>query len=696
MSPVLTAELDRLFRPRAVAVVGASPDPDKIGSAIVRNLQHVGFDGAIYPINPRWPEIDGLECHPSVSALPEAPDVVYLLIPAAQVPDAARDAADRGARFAIVSASGFAEAGTDEARARQAALSEIVDASGLRIVGPNCNGIYNAPGRVSIGFNSAHAKVLAPGTTTVLSHSGALFSPIAQRATRLRVGLSKFVSLGNEVDLDMLDFLAHAVRDDETQTVALLLDSIRHGDRFASLVDELRAAGKTVLALPFGQSEVGASAAVAHSGRLATDKRLTRSFLDCLGVGHVETVEALLTACALAARPPRPGAGAACFTFSGGAGAIFADAAERAGVPVPALTPQTVATLEALSDHAEIANPVDMGQLRRPTADMPPALAAIADDPGVSDVVVALHEINDAGYAWLVPGLVEAGDLPGARLTVLTPGGLPGEIEGALQDGGVLLVHETRSLVEALAAVYAAAGPSGRAPAGATPSCRGAGAANGTLTELDSLRLVERAGVPVVPCVPLPDAAAVIGAGDELGWPLVVKGVARGVGHKSELGLVRVGVRDADEATAAWEQVCAALSGLDAVGAIAQPMVSGGVEVIVGALTDERLGAFLLAGLGGVHVEALDLVVLTPAWADDAALRERIAAAPLGRVLTDDRTALPGALDAVVGVLSAIRGLLAADPAIREVDINPLLVRPDGPIAVDALVVAAPIPGGDT
>jgi acetyltransferase len=243
--PMTTHELTSLFNPKTVAIVGASATPGKIGSRIVENLVNGGYPGTIYPVNPRGGEIAGVEVVRSIADIPEQIDVAYVIVPAAAAVTATRELAQAGARNVIVAASQFGESGTTEGIAHENGLREIARSTGTRIVGPNCNGIYSATHRASIGFNTAHAQVHRTGGVAIVSHSGAVFSTIMGRAAAEGMGLSAFVSVGNECDLDVLDYIAHFVTDPDTRCIALIIDSIPDGARFASLVRQAHDGGKT-------------------------------------------------------------------------------------------------------------------------------------------------------------------------------------------------------------------------------------------------------------------------------------------------------------------------------------------------------------------------------------------------------------------------------------------------------------------
>jgi acyl-CoA synthetase (NDP forming) len=448
--------LARLFDPRSVAIVGASADPAKLGHVVLHNLRATGYSGEIYLVNPGADEIAGLRCYPSARELPLAPDVAIVVVPPDTVAGAVSDCAERGVGYAIVGTNGFVEAGTDQGRRRQDELAKLVGASPMRIVGPNCNGIRSVTDGVSIGFNRSHREPIPAGSLTVLSHSGAQFNATARRATQLRIGLSKYVSLGNEIDVDLLELLEHLVDDDATGVVGLIVDAIEDHERFRDACHRLRERGKPVLLLRFGESELGALAAEAHSGRPISAGIPEDAELDALGVGRVGTIEALVSAAAiLQRRPPGWRSGVGVATLSGAGGAMFADAAAREGIPLARLGDWAKAALSELSEQVMVPNPVDIGVLRSPSTGLGEVLRILRGEPAVSDIVLFGQEmVSDESWEWFMPTLAQAAARDGAPLILLAAGGFPPEYDSAVRDLGIVFLTETRTCVEALRAVY--------------------------------------------------------------------------------------------------------------------------------------------------------------------------------------------------------------------------------------------------
>ena len=359
--PTTNDALDALFHPRAVAVIGASDDGTKHGYIVLNNIRDTGFLGGVYGISRRLKDVNGIPCFPDLASVPEPVDVAFLAIPAEAAVQAVRDCARAGLKAVIVGSAGYAESLDAGGAERQRELQRIAEAEGIRIVGPNCNGIYNAHHPVSIGFNTSHAKRQKPGGVSIFSHSGALFDAMAGRLAMAGEGLSLFASAGNEADMSVLDYMEYAITHEPTKVIALLIDSLPDGPRFRALALRAHVAGKPVVALKIGGSEAGAAAAVAHSSRLAGDAASYRALFDASGVAVVSTLEGLMTASALLARYGRRPGRLGALSTSGAGASLIADRCEALGVPLAPLSEATRAALDSHKMFSRICNPLDLG-----------------------------------------------------------------------------------------------------------------------------------------------------------------------------------------------------------------------------------------------------------------------------------------------------------------------------------------------
>lgn len=680
-----TTTLGRLFNPRSVAIVGASATPGKIGSRVVENLVSQGFTGKVYPVNPRGGEISGFPAVKSISELPGPVDVAYVLIPADAAVEAARELAELGTSYIIVSAAEFAEAGTPEGRRREDALREIAAKTGTRVVGPNCNGIYSATHQVSIGFNTAHGQRHRPGGVAILSHSGALFSTIMLRGKEAGMGLSAFVSDGNECDLDVLDYLEHFAGDEATRCIALLIDSLPDGDRFRALVRAARAQSKSVIALKLGTSAAGASAAVAHSSRMAGSGAAYRAFLEDAGVGMVQTVEELVTAGVLLdSDEPFPAGGrVGVAALSGGAGTLVADAAARHGLAVPGLSEATHERIAKIAPHSHIENPIDLGG-GYGKLDTPTMFSLLAKDANVDVVVYFYHPMHtEEERRSIAESFARSRKQSAKPHVVIAPGGMTDDERSIYRDGGVPVISDTETAMAAIAGARASSGPGEAEQDDVHTSPFGPGL-SGVLNDFDSITLLAEAGVPMAPMAAVNSPGEAVKAAAEQGGPVVLKGLLSGVAHKSDLGLVVVGVEGEETIRSEAERLFA----LGAERVLVQPAVHGEIEALLGIVHEPGLGYFLMFGLGGVFAEAIKDVAIVPVTASAERIRTALSRTRLGAVLASKRWPRADSTGQFVAACQALaRFARRHGEHLEAVDINPVLITRETLVGVDGLVV---------
>ena len=678
----MPAALTHLLEARSVAVVGVSDDPTKLGRVVLRNLQHAGFDGRIYGLGRVAGDIDGVRCFAAPKDLPEPVDAAFLAIPAEATAGSLRALAAAGVKVAICGAAGFAEDADAEGIARQAELKRIVAETGIRLVGPNCNGIYNVRRRLSIGFNTAHGRRLEAGDIAILSHSGALFEAMASRLHTLGAGISLFVSAGNEADLDLLDYLEFVVADAGTRVVALLLDALGDGDRFRRLADQARRAGKHLVALKIGLSEIGARAAVAHSSRIAGSAAAYAALFDAAGVPMVHSLEGLMAAAALLSRYGKASGMLAAMSSSGAGAALLADLAARHDVPMAPLRPETRAELHRITRFSQAGNPTDLGIFQgMPRREEVPSI--VAADPDVGVVLALSHSFALDRHPAL-GALVRARREVGKPCLLVAPGGLPAEERQRYEAGGVPVLADTESTLQGIAAMLLP--PRDYPAVPARPAIADDGALNRKrpLTEPESLAFLARFGVATVATRVCRSADEAVMAATEFGFPVVLKAVVPGVAHKSDHGLVRLGLAKADAVRAAYEAM-----GAPAEVAV-QPQIAGALEAIVGVARSPGVGLVLLAGLGGLHAEAFGAPMLWPLPTSRAEIERKLGLGPLGRVFASARWQHTDARAALVAALLALQdAVLWAGDRLAAIDINPLILGGGRAIAVDALVVPA-------
>ena len=668
--------LHALFHPRAVAVIGASDDKTKHGYIVLANIRDAGFPGGIYAISRRLENVYGIRCYPDIASVPEQVDTAFLAIPAEAAVQAVRDCARAGLKSVIVGSAGYAESLDVGGAERQRELQRVAIEENIRIVGPNCNGIYNAHHPLSIGFNTAHAKRQTAGGVSIFSHSGALFDAMAGRLAMLGAGMSLFASAGNEADLSVLDYMEYGIGHPQTRVIALLIDSLDDGPRFRRLALAAHAAGKPVVALKIGSSAAGAAAAVAHSSRMAGDAASYQALMDASGVSTVKTLEGLMTAAALLDKYGRHPGKLGAISTSGAGASLIADRCEALGVPLAELSDTTYAAIDAQKMFSRIGNPLDLGIFggMRRAGEIPMLLMA---DPGVSVALGLMHSMNPWQGDPIRDALAKGREMSKKPLLIVSPGGMPAPERESYTSRGMDVFTETDILLEGIGAMLApfpVAIP--RDAPGAAPAMP-----DRPLTEPESLNLLLGFGARTVPTVECPSLGHALSAARAVGYPVVLKGVVEGVAHKSDQGLVHINLTDTETLEAAY-------ASLGCANVIVQKMIKGSLEAIVGVTRADGVGLVLLAGLGGIHAEALDDAIVWPIPVSRQAIEAKLATSSLGRVLASYRWPHEGSAGALVELLLAVqRAALAIGDGLEAIDVNPVILGATGAVAVDALVI---------
>ncbi|CCA90691.1 acetate--CoA ligase family protein [Novosphingobium sp. PP1Y] len=688
--------LAALLRPRSVAVVGASADPGKMTGRPVPYLVRHGFPGTIYPVNPRASEIGGIKAWPDIASLPEAPDAAIILLAPDAAIEAVRALSARGTKAAIVLASGFAEGGA-EGQARQAALREAAGA--MRILGPNTIGLVNLSDRVTLSASGAlEAPGMAAGAIGLISQSGGILGSLLSRAIDRGIGFSKLIATGNEADLDSADFIEALVEDDATRVIALYMEGLRRPDAFRRAALAARAKGKPVVVFKVGRSELGAKAAVSHTGALAGEDRVYDAMFRQLGVIRVTTFSDLLDVpAALAANRWAPGRNVAVLTSTGGAATLLADACGTAGFGLPdpdeTTSSQLIEKAEVESSAAS-HNPVDVTLAGLKTDLFRESIRTLLASPSYDAVVVVIGSSALAQPDIVAQAMLDAQSSSDKPLLAYVSPHAPTILQRLNQAGIPAFANpeSCSTILEALQAGSMTETVRSARPAATLPDLPDAG---GMLDEARSKALFAAFGVNGVPEQACADASGAETAARAMGGMVVLKLLDDRVAHKSELGGVRIGLQ-ADEIAEACTDIDASLSrkGLGkAQGFLVQRLVSDGIEMILGLRRDPQFGQMVLLGMGGVTAELLrdsTIRVLPISRKDARAMVGELRLAPL---LTGFRGSEPRDVEALVDAIMAFASMgEALDERIVEAEINPLFVMPqgEGVIAADGLAVLAP------
>ncbi len=702
MTQLPDPSLSRLFDPQGIAIVGASATPGKIGAMPITLLLQHGYSGRIIPVNPRADIIAGLPALPGLDALDDAVDLAILAVPAAHAAQALERARPGQVGAAVVFTSGFSETGSDGA-AQQERLCAIARERGIRLLGPNCLGFMNVRRNVYATFSPAPANgVVAPGGIGMVSQSGAFGAYAYSMARERGLGLSHWISTGNEADIDVADCIEWLARDTDTRVIMAYMEGCRDGAKLRRALAAARNADKPVVVTKIGRTQAGAQAAASHTAALAGDDAVYDALFRQYGALRARTIEEFFNlgyALDTWKRPPQ-GRRLGIFTISGGVGALMADEAADTGLALPEPAADAQARLLQRVPFASGRNPVDVtGQ----AVSEPGLLLATADDM-----------LADGRYDALAVFLAAAGSSealwptfetfarqmqarhPGVPLAIsaLFPPARRRELERL----GCLVFPDPSAAIRTIGAVAGLG--SGPAPGvvEASPATADAGALPllDAYNEVQAMELLRQAGLPASPCVLAGDADAAVRAAASLGAACVLKVVSPDITHKSDVGGVKLNVQGDDALRSAYADILAAVrqhrpdARID--GVLVAPMAPKGVECIAGVHCDPVFGPVVMFGLGGVFVEVLKDVSfrLAPFGRDDAlAMIREIKGYAL---LQGARGAPPCDIGALAEALAALSRFAHARRAdFSSVEINPLLALPEGQgvVALDAVVIRA-------
>ena len=673
-----------LLCPCAVAIVGQSNDPGKTAGRPLKYLRQAGYAGRVYPINAGRESVLGERAWPSLAALPEVPEHAYIVTGTAQAVDAIRECGTLGVKVATVLADGFAEAGP-EGLARVAALREVAQRTGLRIVGPSSLGVVNLRDKVMLTANAAFdEKALPVGRIFAASHSGSMIGALLSRGAARGVGFAGLVSVGNEIDLSLGEICA-ATLDDDIDGYLLFLESLRHADALRAFALAAAERGKPILAYKLGRSAEARELAVSHTGALAGEDDVAAAFLADCGIARVDTLDALIEGLPLlrrvgaprGARQPRVGV---VTTTAGGATMVVDPLAVR-GVAVEPPSAATLARLATAGLAVKPARLIDLTLAGTRYEAMKGALDILTSAPEF-DLVLAIVGSSARFHPELaVRPIIDCAKSAKPIAAYLVPDA-PAAL-GALSEAGVPNFRTPEACADAVAAALKRRTPRARVPHIARRRTSGR-----LLDELEAYALLDRLGIAHAPAVAI-DAPQPL----PFPYPVAVKALVPGIAHKSDIGAVVLGVAGDDGLAGAIKQIRAnvreRIPGTRVDRLLVQPMIFGLGEVLVGFRIDADIGPIIMVAAGGVLAEIYRDRSLRLAPVDLATAQEMIAEVRGLAALAGYRGQPAGDLAALAQAVVALSALATLDdPAVLEADINPLIVRPTGcgVIAVDALV----------
>ncbi len=692
------------FNPKSVAVIGASSNPDKLGYAVVKNLLDGGYSrlGRVYPINPTAQEILGFKAFPTVQQVPDPIDLAVIVIPYPHVPDALRTCGQKGIPSAIVISAGFREAG-QEGLERELELVQICQEYNLRLIGPNCLGVIDS----FTPLNASFAAGTPPsGPMAFMSQSGALGTAVLDIALAGRLGLSKFVSLGNKADVSEIDLLQAWVEDAHSKVILIYSEGMPSGQEFIRVAREVTCQ-KPVVAIKSGVTQSGSRAVSSHTGSLAGSEQAYQAAFQQAGILRADSMEALFDmALALGYQPPLKGDRIAIITNAGGPGILATDALEKSGLTLARFELETIHALEQyLPDAASAANPVDvLGDARADRYQF--ALERVASDPNVDGIMVlltpqAMTEIEATAKA--IGTLVQHIQLPvlgcfmgeariQSGIDILTSFGIPNypfperaaNAFRAMSSYRVIRARPDPEYVHfevdqaSVRKVFDLVRLEKRL----------------TMGDAESRQVLQAYGlrIPRSEIAETPEAAAAIAA--KIGYPVVLKIASPDILHKTDIGGVKVGLQNASDVRDAFElMVYRAQRYIPEAriwGCLVQEMApAGGLEVLVGMNRDPQFGPLVTFGLGGIYVETLRDVTFRVAPLSRQEAVDMMSQVRAHALLDGVRGQPPMDKAAIVDTLLRVSQLVQDFPEIIEMDINPLMVYPQdgGALALDMRLV---------
>ncbi|SFU90125.1 Acyl-CoA synthetase (NDP forming) [Methylobacterium sp. 174MFSha1.1] len=686
------ADLAPLVRPGAVAIIGASADPTRIGGRPIAYMLRAGFQGAILPVNPNRAEVQGLPCYPSVAALPLVPDVAVVAVPGAAALQAVEELGARGTRFAVMFTAGYAEVGEVGA---QAALVAAARRHGMRLLGPNCLGLFNAAsGFYPIFTASLEGGLPLPGRIGIASQSGAYGTHLFAACRARGIGTGMLITTGNEADLAVADAIGWMTRDDDLDVIMAYVEGVQDGPAFAGALAAARRAKKPVILMKVGRSAVGSAAAQSHTASIAGNDAIFSAVLAEHGAIRARSTEELIDIAYAATRRIYPVPNTlGVITISGGAGVLISDAAEAAGLPMPPMPEDAQARLKAILPIASPLNPVDCtAQAFNDLSLIGRFTESMIADGGYSSILAFFTQIG--GAPSMAPAIRTQLNAVKARhpdrlyaLSVLAPEERNREYEA----DGYLLYEDPARAVVALDAMGRLGTSFSESEPAVPPVGEPVRLPEATPSEAEAKRLLAAYGIATVPEAVCADAEAAVAAAESFGFPVVMKILSPDILHKTEIGGVLLDVADAEAvrrghatllARGARHAPAARIEGV-----LVARQIKGAVECIMGIQRDPVFGPVAMVGLGGVFVEVMrDVVFRRCPFGEDVAeaMIRSIKAAPL---LTGARGRPPCDIAALARMLSRLSVFAAAaGPRLASIDLNPVFALPEGAFAADAVI----------
>ena len=689
--------LDTLFNPKAVAVIGASAKEDRLGNWIVWNLLDFGFKGPIYPINPRTDEIRGLKAYPSILDVPTDVDVAHIAIPAKYVPQVIEDCGKKRVKFVILNGGGFAEVGPEGAAIERDCLARAKE-NGIRIFGPNCQGIINTDPDVRAYCNFTYTKP-DPGFISIVALSGGVAEIIHQAIAATGIGTRMYASNGNACDVTIPEILQYYGEDEGTRVIALYVEGLRAPEMFLEVAQEV-AAKKPILAMKAGRTQEGAKAAASHTGGLAKEDIATDLIFEKAGILNFRNERELCQAAVAFASQPIPrGNRVGIITNTGGPAVIATDVLVNAGLEIPPLSERAKAVLkEILYPEATVGNPTDVLATATPEH-FRAALDVMMDEEQIDSIFIGFVTPFYADTEGIAKEIAEVSKHRRKPIVcnLMTDRSQWTEVVRILKDGDVPNYSLPGVAAEALAAMAKYNEIRGRDigevrrfddvdKAKAEDILQKAKeAGRGILSAAEVYEILDSYGISTADWRVATGAVEAEKAAAEIGFPVVVKADSESIVHKSDMGGVAVSLQDGSAVRSAVEEMEKRFDAED-LKFFVQKYLPRGREVIIGAKAEEGLGHLVMFGIGGIYVEILKDVVFKIAPVTKVEGREMLSSLKMTPLLKGVRGEKGVDEEGIIEIIQRLSQLVVDLPVIQEMDLNPVLAYEDGVFAVDARI----------
>ncbi|MDB5865209.1 MAG: coA-binding domain protein [Betaproteobacteria bacterium] len=703
----MRTDLERFFNPRSIAIIGASQDFGTISGQPFKHLQSHGYAGTLYPVNPRYAQVGGVKCYPSLAELPETPDLVLILVNASRVTDMLRQCGAKGVPYVIIFSSGFSEVGGGGVSLQQE-LAAIAREHDIGVIGPNCQGMINVADGVFAGFGSVFSSDYEPGPVSMVSQSGGFgFSVMNLSSKDGGLGFRQMVTTGNEIGVSTLDFIEYFIRDPKTEIIAGYVEGLKDAHRLIEVGEKALQAGKPVLMWKVGNTEQGQRAAASHTANLGGAMALYRAAFRQKGIIQVDDIQDVVDyGRAFRSKRLPKGNRLAIITISGGAGILMTDEIVAGGMTLAQLAPGTLEKLrEFIPSFGSLLNPVDVtAAIFNDLTLINRTLQTIIDDPGV-DCVAMINASLQGDLANTIAGEIVAVAKKTDKPVFLSWSARDVLAQEAYAQLDGALIPHYKSPVRcgrALAAVwwYADAKRRNEVQRSEKPLVLEGRAARNILqgrtadvAEYDAKRILAEYGIPVTQEALALSADEALKAAKRIGYPVAIKIQSPDIPHKTEAKAVRLGITDDAALRAGFDEVIANAKAYKAdakiEGVLVQEMVKGGTEAILGVTNDPLFGPAVMFGLGGIFAEVLKDVSFRLAPVTKSVAREMIEEIKGYPVLAGARGQAPADIDALADAIVKLSALaIDLKDSLAELDINPLFVmeKGKGVKAADALI----------